>query len=161
MSTAVKTLLMEDVLVKRADGRYAFADPTFAVWLKHQVDFRQAMPPLLVSTESEQIVARRLAADGFRGVYQSRASRGAFDLLAVHDTRVFGLQVKTARLPYTLRSQEKARLVSDARRLGFHPVLALVVSGQVRFYSLRGRRTRNALTIREKAPWEETLLAFL
>lgn len=161
VSTAVKTLLMEDVLVKCADGRYAFADPAFAVWLKHQVDFRQAMPPLLVGTESEQIVARRLAADGFRGVYLSRASRGAFDLLAVHDTRVFGLQIKTAKLPYTLRSHEKTRLVSDARRLGFHPILALVVSGQVRFYDLRERGTRGALTIREKTPREETLLAFL
>src|SRR5262245_32628909 len=74
---ATRSICGEDVLEKRADGRYGFVDPAFAIWLKYRVDFRLAMPPLLVGTQSEQVVARRLAADGFRGVYHSRASRGA------------------------------------------------------------------------------------
>jgi AAA+ ATPase superfamily predicted ATPase len=161
VSSAVKTLLGEDILEKRADGRYGFIDPAFALWLKHRVDFRLAMPPLLVGTDSEQVVARRLAADGFRGVYQSRASRGAFDLLAIHDTRVIGLQVKTGTPPIAFRAQEKARLLEDARRLGFVPVLALVDEHAVRFYDLRKSSGKGGLRIRGDTPAAETLLAFL
>ncbi len=161
VSSAVKTLLGEDVLEKHADGRYGFTDPAFALWLKHRVDFRLAMSPLLVGTDSEQVVARRLAADGFRGVYQSRASRGAFDLLAIHDTRVIGLQVKTGAPPVEVRAQEKARLLADARRLGFVPVLALVHGDAVRFYDLRRRKGKGGLRIRGDTPAAETLLAFL
>jgi len=161
VSTAVKTRMLEDALTKQEDDTYAFVDPTFALWLKHQVDFRQTMPPLLVGTDSEQAVAKRLAMDGFRGAYQSLASRGAFDLLAVHDTRIFGLQVKTTRVPYTLRAQEKTRLMQDARRLGIHPVLVLVVSGEARFYDLRGKPARGAYTARAETEWKDSLLALL
>jgi AAA+ ATPase superfamily predicted ATPase len=161
VSSAVKTLLGEDVLEKRADGRYGFTDPGFAVWLKHRVDYRLAMPPLLVGTHSEQVVARKLAADGFRGVYQSRASRGAFDLLAIHGTRVIGLQVKTGTPPFGLRAQEKARLLADARRLRFVPVLALVDKDSVRFFDLRRTRGGGGLKIRRDTPAAETLLEFL
>ncbi len=160
VSTAVKALLRKDALVRLPDGRYGLSDPTFALWVKRQVDFRQAMPPLLVGTESEKRVARRLSADGFSGVYQSRASRGAFDLLALHDTRVLGLQVKTTRLPYQLPRQEEARLQADAARLGLQPVLALVVSGEVRFYDLR-RDAGTGRRVREDAPFAESLLALL
>ncbi|MBI4606419.1 MAG: ATP-binding protein [Planctomycetes bacterium] len=161
VSSAVKTLLGEDVLEKHADGSYGFTDPAFALWLKHRVDFRLAMPPLLVGTDSEQAVARRLAADGFRGVYQSRASRGAFDLLAVHDTRVIGLQVKTGAPPFELRAQEKARLLEDARRLGFVPALALVRGDAVRFYDLRQGSGKGGLRIRDDTRAVETLLELL
>jgi AAA+ ATPase superfamily predicted ATPase len=162
VSSAVKKLLADDILVKVAAGRYRLADPTLALWLKHRIDFRLAMPPLLVGTDSEQLVARRLAADGFRGVYQSRASRGAFDLLAIHDTRVFGLQVKTGKLPFDLRRQERARLLADARRLGFVPVLALVEEENVRFYDLRRVRARGGRGgVRVATPGAGTLLEFL
>lgn len=161
VSTAVRTLLAEDVLVRLDDGRYGFADRTLALWLKHQVDFRQAMPPLLIGTESERVVAQRLAADGFRGVYQSRASRGSFDLLAIHDARVLGLQVKTASLPCQMRAKEMTRLREEARRLGFRPVLALVVAGEVRFYDLHRARRKGGLRIRNETPFESTLLALL
>ena len=57
VSAAVKTLLAKDMVEKLADGRYVLVDPTFALWLRHQVDFRQAMPPLLVGTDAEQAVA--------------------------------------------------------------------------------------------------------
>jgi len=137
VSSAVKTLMAQDALAKLPDGRYAFTDPAFAVWLQHQVDFRRATPPLLVGTDAEQAVARRLAADGFRSVYQARASRGAFDLLAVHDVRVFGVQVKKRELPYRLPGAELTRLIEEGTRLGFHPVLALVTSTGVRFYELK------------------------
>jgi len=102
-----------------------------------------------------------LAADGFRGVYQSRASRGAFDLLAIHDTRVFGLQVKTGTPPFHLRAQEKARLLAHATRLRFVPVLALVDQDSVRFFDLRRTRRRGALKIRRDTPAAETLLELL
>jgi Holliday junction resolvase len=161
VTTAVKTLVEEDVLLKREDGTYGFVDPTFALWLKSRVDFRRAMPPLLVGTDAEKALARGLAADGFRGVYQSRASRGAFDLLALHDTRVFGIQVKTARPPFSLKAAEKRRLIEDARRLGFVPVLALVDGESARFYDLRSCDRAGTLRLKDDSPCAETLLALL
>lgn len=161
VGSALKTLMQGDALRKRSDGLYEFTDPTFALWLEHQVDFRQAMPPLLVGNDAEQTVGRKLAAGGFRGVYQSRASRGAFDLLAIHDTRVFGLQVKKRRLPCTVGKTELNRLREDARRLGFHPVLAVVSGEYVRFYDLQRAPSRTALRITARKPHWDTLLALL
>ena len=161
VSTAVKTLLSHDVVSKLPDGRYHLADPTFALWLKHQTDFRQAMPPLLVGTESEQAVARRLATEGFRGVYQSRASRGSFDLLAVRDTRVFGIQVKTATLPYSLRASERKRMVAESRLLGFRPVLALVCEGPARPHRLQDDSRKGDRGARGDTPEAGSPLALL
>jgi Holliday junction resolvase len=130
--------------------------------LRHQTDFQQATPPLLIGTDAEQAVARRLAADGFRSVYQSRASRGSFDLLAIHDTRVLGIQVKRTRLPHRLSARGRQRLVEDARRLGFRPILALVLGKETRFYGLdRIAAGRGGFSVREETPFTESALALL
>lgn len=161
VSSAVKKLLGEDVIARLPDGRYGFTDPTFALWVRSHVDFRLAMPPLLVGNDAEQAVARQLAADGFRGVFQSRASRGVFDLLAIHGARVFGIQVKTSKDPSGLRRQARARLLADARRLGFAPVLALVQGDSVRFYDLRKPRGRGAQRERRQRTVVASLLELL
>jgi Holliday junction resolvase/AAA+ ATPase superfamily predicted ATPase len=162
VSTAVSALLTEDILEKRPDGLYQFTDPTFALWLQGQTDFQKATPPLLVGTDAEQAVARRLAADGFRSVYQSRASRVSFDLLAIHDTRVLGFQVKKTGLPFSLSEQERTRLIEDARRLGFRAVLALVLEGEIRFYDLgRVAAETGSFSVREETEFTESALALL
>lgn len=63
--------------------------------------------------------AEHLAALGFDLVYQSRPSRGAFDLMAVRGGRQLGIQVKrAARLPLRFSPAAWARMEADADR--FH-----------------------------------------
>jgi hypothetical protein len=58
-------------------------------------------------------------------VCQSRASRGAFDLLAVYQTHQIGLQVKRIqKYPVYIAEREIGRMQSDARSLGWHAALA-------------------------------------
>ena len=47
----------------------------------------------------ERVVAEHLARSGFELVYQSRGSRGAFDLLATRGAQQLGVQVKRSPLP--------------------------------------------------------------
>jgi len=87
---------------------------------------RAVIAPLLLGNESEQRVARSLAREGFRLVYQSRASRGAFDLLGIIDSLQVGLQVKRAEkagLRVTL--QELERMMHERERLGWLPAIAI------------------------------------
>lgn len=84
----------QDVIIKE-DLRYRLCDPCYALWLKAARGPVSAVAtPLLFGEESEKEVARELARQGVSLVYQSRASRGAFDLLAVYQTHQIGLQVK-------------------------------------------------------------------
>lgn len=162
VSSAVSSLLTEDILEKRSDGLYQITDPAFALWLQGQTDFQKATPPLLVGTEAEQTVARRLAAEGFRSVYQSRASRGSFDLLAIHDTRVLGIQVEKSQFPFYLPPVERTRLIEDARRLGLRPVLALVLGKEIRFYDLEQVSSgQSGGAIREETEFKASALALL
>lgn len=97
---------------------------------------RAILPVLVLGDEAEQAVARQMAAAGFNLIYQSRASRGAFDLLAISGTKEIGIQVKKAHLPYYL-PREKLHLMKHwAERLRWIPLLALVIEKDVRFYDI-------------------------
>ncbi|MCK4303996.1 MAG: ATP-binding protein [Candidatus Eisenbacteria sp.] len=127
-------------LVASEDGIYRVTDPCLALWLRMKSDDRAVLPTIVLGNEAEQLVARRMATAGFELVFQSRASRGAFDLLAVLETTEVGVQVKKAGLPFYLSRDELHRMQHWAKRLGWVPVLALVEESEVRFYPVQSRR---------------------
>ena len=119
--------LLEMDLIRKEAGGYVFQDPVFELWVRgtktHQ---RSAIGPTTLGDQVERAVASKVAAEGFSLVYQARASKGAFDLLAVLNTFMVGLQVKKTKGPtYYLSKTERNRMVEWGKRLGWRPVLCL------------------------------------
>ncbi|MBI5531741.1 MAG: ATP-binding protein [Deltaproteobacteria bacterium] len=115
-----------DAVTRRKDGRYELSDPVFALWLQWRKPGGTIVPMSVVGEEAELEVARVLAAMGFELVYQSRASRGAFDLIAIRAGQPLGIQVKRTSLPLRFKKAEWNRMVADAARLGWKFVIAAV-----------------------------------
>jgi Holliday junction resolvase len=120
---------LKDAVVRSAEERYELADPTFAVWLRWRLPGGTVVPMTVVGNEAEQAVARALSAMGFDLVYQSRASRGAFDLLATRGATQLGVQVKRSALPLRFTRAEWSRMVAEGERLHWRWVLAAVDPG--------------------------------
>ncbi len=114
-----------DAVEKHEDG-YALADPVFSAWLRWRQPGGAVVPMSLIGDEAEKRVAQHLAELGFELVYQSRASRGAFDLLATRGSRQVGIQVKRTKLPLRFKKTEWRRMQADASRLGWSWVIAAV-----------------------------------
>ena len=108
------------------DGSYALDDPAFAAWIRWRAPGGSVVPMTVVGDEAERSVATHLARMGFDLVYQSRASRGAFDLLAVRDAQQLGVQVKKGTLPLRFSTAEWARMGADAKKLGWRWIVAAV-----------------------------------
>lgn len=84
------------------------------------------VPMSVIGDEAEQAVARELSATGFDLVYQSRASRGAFDLLATRAAAQLGVQVKRSSLPLRFTKAEWSRMTAEAAKLTWRWVVAAV-----------------------------------
>lgn len=124
-----------DALTRGEDQRWRVTDPVFALWLRWRQPGGAVVPMTVLGDEAEKDVARSLAALGFELVYQSRASRGAFDLLGIRAGVQVGVQVKRSALPLRLSKAEGARLRSDGQRLGWLALIAAVTpGGAVRFF---------------------------
>lgn len=115
-----------DVTRRRDDGRYELVDPTFALWLTWRRPGGSVVPMSVIGDEAELAVARRLAEMGFELVYQSRASRGAFDLLAIRSGVLLGVQVKRSPVPLSWSRAAWHRMVADAERFGWRWTVASV-----------------------------------
>lgn len=98
----------------------------------------------ILGDEGEREVAARLAAMGFDLVYQSRASRGAFDLLATRGAAQLGVQVKRSPLPLRFTRARWIRMEAEAARLGWVWVVAAEDPGEGGSSSIRPRRGRGA-----------------
>jgi len=131
-----------DVIRKQPDGRYAIDDPVFALWLRWRRPGGTVVPMTLVGDAAERDVANLLARMGFDLVYQSRASRGSFDLLATRGSDQLGVQVKRSALPLRFDAATWKRMSADAERLGWRwSVAAVAPDGAVRFLDpARARR---------------------
>jgi Holliday junction resolvase len=156
LSSTLPLLEAQDVILKEGD-RYQLCDPCYALWLKATRGPASAVAaPLLLGEESEREVARALARQGVGLVYQSRAGRGAFDLLAVYQTHQIGLQVKRIKkYPVYVAEHEIGRMRSDARNFGWHAAFAFDLDGAISIHSLdggdktkRGRRYTEATALR-------------
>ncbi len=84
------------------------------------------MPMATLGDEAEQRIAAELAAMGFDLVYQSRASRGAFDLLATRGGTQLGVQVKRSKLPLRFTLAAWNRMEAEAKRFGWRWVVGAV-----------------------------------
>lgn len=115
-----------DVVVNTNDGRYTIDDHTFALWIRWRQPGGTVVPMTLIGDEAERQVAVTLSRLGFDLVYQSRASRGAFDLLATRNSRQLGIQVKRTKLPLRFDREAWARMQQDAEDLGWQWLLAAV-----------------------------------
>jgi AAA+ ATPase superfamily predicted ATPase len=145
-STARYLDRLMDALV-RQDDRYAIADALFAAWIRWRSPGGTVVPMTVIGDEAERAVAGHLAASGFDLVYQSRASRGAFDLLAIRGADQVGIQVKRSAPPLRLVKTAWNRMAADAARWGWAWVIAAVEpTGQVHVLdpakARRGREVR-------------------
>jgi Holliday junction resolvase len=127
-------------LVEVENAVYRINDPCLALWLRAKSDEGAVLPAVVLGNEAEKRVARQMAPAGFELVFQSRASRGAFDLLAVRGSVEVGVQVKKASRPFYLSKDELGRMKHWSKRLGWVPVLALVEEDEVLFYNVAARR---------------------
>ncbi len=133
-----------DVVMVDDDGVWKLTDPVMALWLRWRTPGGAAVPMKVLGDEAELAAANALAALNFNLVYQARASRGAFDLLAIRDGVMVGVQVKRSALPVHLKAAEAKRIEAEGARLSWHAVLAAVApEGAVTFLDPRkGRRGR-------------------
>lgn len=115
-----------EAVVKEEDGRYRLADPVFGTWLRWREPGGTTVPMTLVGNEGEQRVAVALAQRGFELVYVSRASRGAFDLLALRGPVQLALQVRHRPFPLRFTRAEWERMEAEAGRRGWLWVVAQV-----------------------------------
>lgn len=120
-----------DVVVRDEGSTYRLADPLFATWVRWRSPGGTVVPMTVVGDEAEIAVARLLASYGFELVYQSRASRGAFDLLALRGIAQLGLQVKRSPLPLRFKKSEWRRMQADAERWGWQFAVASVSASDV------------------------------
>jgi Holliday junction resolvase len=96
-------------------------------------------------------------------VYQSKASRGTFDLLAMHDYIMIGIQCKKAELPFYVAKEVIRRMQREAKKLDWHALLAVHTSSGVRFYdvnNLKETKGRN-IRINEKTRTVEDIFSLL
>lgn len=151
--TTVRSLeRLGDVVSKLADGRYAIDDPAYAAWIRWRSPGGASVPMKLIGDEAELRVAEHLAGMGFELVYQSRASRGAFDLLAIRGSRQLGLQVKRSPLPLRFAKTTWARMVGDAKRWGWAFCIAAVTpDGEVTLLDPARASKRKEVRIGEEA----------
>jgi AAA+ ATPase superfamily predicted ATPase len=115
-----------DAVQKDEQKRYRMADPTFALWVRWREPDGRTIPMSVLGDEAEKQAAEALSRMGFDLVYQSRASRGAFDLLATRGAALLGVQVKQARLPLGFSMDEWGRMEAEAARFGWRWILAAV-----------------------------------
>lgn len=143
---------LADIVEKTPEGRWRVADPTFALWVRWREPAGRVVPMTAVGDEAEQAVARVLATAGFDLVYQSRASRGAFDLLALRGPSQVGVQVKRRALPLTFTTLEWRRMEAEAARLGWRWVVAAVSrAGDVRLLDPAGARVGKTVRVHDDA----------
>ncbi|MBI4821437.1 MAG: ATP-binding protein [Deltaproteobacteria bacterium] len=149
-----------DVVVRRPDGSYGLSDSTFGLWLRWRKPGGSVVPMTILGDEAERQVTLHLAGFGFDLVYQSRASRGAFDLLATRGARHLGIQVKRSALPLRFSKAEWARMVADGKRLGWAWIIAAVTADGI--HLLDPRRARKGREVRVPVDASiENILAWL
>lgn len=121
-----------DSVTRADDGTWRLTDPLFARWIEWRSPGGSVVPMRVLGDEGEQAAARSLSRLGFELVYQSLGSRGAFDLLATRGHHVLAVQVKRRPLPLRFTKAEWARMVADAKRMGWRWVIAAVDDSTVR-----------------------------
>lgn len=158
-STAVNYLArLGDTIRRREDGCYELSDPVFALWLGWRTPGGAAVPMTVIGDEGERQVAQSLAQLGFELVFQSKASRGAFDLLAIRAGVMLGVQVKRSALPLHFGLAAWNWMEAEAKRLGWLWIVAAADSdGTVRFLDPATRTRRKGIALAAPAEIDNLL----
>ncbi|MFQ6040799.1 MAG: hypothetical protein ACE5PV_08080, partial [Candidatus Poribacteria bacterium] len=147
VSSFINRLVEMDILMKEDEG-YRFRDPVFRLWIAGtKSHLKSVISPYILGDFVEKAIAEKLSKEGFSLVYQSKASRGTFDLLAILNSFMVGLQVKkTTKFPFYLSLDEALRMQDWGKRLNWLPVLCVYIDEEnIRFFKL------NALSKKEKS----------
>ncbi len=148
-STARYLERLGDAVVRSEDATYRLADPLFGSWVRWRGPGGTVVPMTIVGNEAEIATAHELAALGFDLVYQSRASRGAFDLLALRGPDQLAVQVKRS---LRFRKAEWARMEADADRYGWAwAIVAVDPGGDVRVLDPASARHGRQVRLAEDA----------
>ena len=103
----------------------------------------------VIGDEAEILVASHLARMGFDLVYQSRASRGAFDLLATKGAFQLGIQVKRTSFPLRIKRADWNRMVAEAKRLNWRWIIAVATPPpELQIYLLDPKKAKKNKEIR-------------
>ncbi|MCK6544449.1 ATP-binding protein [Myxococcota bacterium] len=125
---------LRDAVERGDDQRWGLVDPVMALWLRWRAPGGAAVPMTVLGDEGEKRVAQALAELGFDLIYQSRASRGAFDLLALRGGVMLGVQVKRSVTPLSFPVAAWRRMEAEAKRLGWLWIVAATdADGRVAF----------------------------
>ena len=146
-STARYVERLGEALVRDDAGLYRLRDALFSTWVRWRSPGGTVVPMTVLGDEAERAVAAVLADLGFDLVYQSRASRGAFDLLALRGPHQLGLQLKRSPFPLRFGKREWSRMQADAKRWGWRWAIASVDEGQVRVLDPRRARVGREVRI--------------
>lgn len=159
-STVVNYLArLGDVIRVREDGAWELTDPVMAKWLAWRAPGGAAVPMTVIGDEAERAVATTLAGLGFELVYQSKASRGAYDLLAVRAGAMVGVQVKRSPVPLHFSDTAWKRLEGEAKRLSWLSVVASVApDGAVTFLDPAKKRRQKGVSLGAGAVIENLLV---
>ncbi|MDI6793055.1 MAG: ATP-binding protein [bacterium] len=159
----IKTWLnrIPDILIKENE-RYQIKDACLSLWLASRSSLKNVFPALTLGDEAEKRVAQKLSRLGFQLVYQSKASRGAFDLLGIMNTKCLGIQVKRAELPLYFKGEELQKIKYWAKELNWKPVIAVYDGEECFFYSLDVlESTGQMFKIDKSTPYLENILTEL
>jgi hypothetical protein len=157
-STARYLERLGDVVRRDDAGLFAMPDALFRTWVRWRSPGGTIVPMTVIGDEAEQAVAKYLAALGFDLVYQSRGSRGAFDLLALRGPTQLGLQVKRSPPPLRFTKTEWKRMEADAARWGWQWVIASVTAdGAVHILDPAKARRGRELRLDQNAAIENLL----
>jgi hypothetical protein len=158
-ATATYLERLHDAVARTPDGLYQLTDPTFALWLRCRRPGGTVVPMSVVGDEAEKAVATRLSAMGFDLLYQSKGSRGAFDLRGTRGPLQLGIQVKRSPLPLRYKRTEWARMVAEGRRLQWRWIVAAVSPrGEVTMLDPGNASLRREATLSDKAKIANLLL---
>lgn len=147
-----------DAVMRGDDQRWSLVDPVFGMWLRWRQPGGAVVPMTVIGDQAELEIARSLSALGFELVYQSRASRGAFDLLGIRAGIQVAIQVKRSALPVRFSKSAWARLSSDARRLGWRWLVAVVTpASRVYFFDPARARVGAAVMLTEALALDNVL----
>ncbi|NUQ72434.1 MAG: ATP-binding protein [Polyangiaceae bacterium] len=151
-----------DAVIRDKPGHYRLADPVFGLWLRWRQPGGTVVPMRVLGDEAEQRVAEHLALMGFELIYQSRASRGAFDLFATRGAEQLGVQVKRSGFPVRFTAPEWSRMEADGERMKWRWVVAAVAAppgnGVVLLDPAKAKKTQAAARLDEAAAIENLLL---
>jgi len=160
VSSFISRLLDMDILIKN-NGEYHFRDPVFGLWIAGtKSHLKSVISPYTLGNSVEKTVASKLSKEGFSLVYQSKASRGTFDLLAILNSSMVGIQVKkTTKFPFYLSKDEALNMQNWGKRLEWLPVLCVYIDEEdIRFFSLESLSEKEKSFRADKENGKERLL---